>query len=128
MPFKSQAQRRKFAELLMAAKISAQTIRGMEPRDGEEEAAGAGDTENKEDQRSDGEMGLSSEAAVVGSGDVHLINENITASCASSCNSKRFRNVPSRSAPTFSATRRLARFSTAIRISSRIRFVFSIAH
>ena len=41
MPFKSQAQRRKFAQLLVEGKIVEQDVRGVESGDRKEETAGA---------------------------------------------------------------------------------------
>ena len=38
MPFKSQAQRRKFCQFLVEGKISPGDLRGMEPRDRKQEA------------------------------------------------------------------------------------------
>src|SRR5260370_23234279 len=49
------------------------------------------------------------------------ISENKTASCDSPPIKRRFRKTPSRIAPAFSATRCLARFATAARISTRCR-------
>ena len=43
MPFKSQAQRRKFAELLVKGENLAGNVRGVEPRDRFGEASGAGE-------------------------------------------------------------------------------------
>lgn len=47
MPFKSQAQRRKFAELLVAGKISAQTFEEWNRETGDEEVARAGEAEGQ---------------------------------------------------------------------------------
>ena len=47
MPFKSQAQRRKFAELLLKGEISNKNIRRMEPRDRLGEASGTGESQSQ---------------------------------------------------------------------------------
>lgn len=62
MPFKSQAQRRKFSELLVKGKISNDDFRRVESRDGSGEASGArqaqsqGEIQKQEQKQEEGRV------------------------------------------------------------------------